>query len=70
MEQVEFSPITQAVVNSAVDVTGYGYASTVLCLRLAAALQALAEQTGSAKHIHIDQIQAIVKELKQGGVNR
>jgi len=68
MEQVEFSPTTQAVVNAAVAVTDYGYASALLCLRLAAAFQALAEQTGSDKHIHYDQIQEIVKELKQGVV--
>jgi hypothetical protein len=69
MEQIEFSPTTQAVVNAAVAVTDHGYASALLCLRLAAALQALAEQAGSDKHIHYDQIQSIVKELKQGVVN-
>lgn len=61
----ELSPETQKIVNAAVDVTGYGKETTLLKLRIAAALRATAYnldwESGDPKFL----ILSIADELEQ-----
>jgi hypothetical protein len=55
-EHTPLSPAAQAVINAAVEVTGYGKETPLLCARIAAALRAVADQAsycldGSAYYV-------------------